>query len=117
VIYLLAGVLAAQTGLIFYLLRTADRDRMQFVAALTTASATPSAEIGALIDLTDRLCQRIQAPTAAVVEHHDKATGPSLPAVNPELDESYWQAQEISKETLAEMAMQQEQRAQAEALA
>lgn len=38
------------------------------------------------------LCQRIQAPEYAVVEHAQSQASPSPPAANPMLDEDYWEA-------------------------
>lgn len=62
-----------------------------------------------LIALVDRLCQRVQAPHAAVLEHdqqvrvaRDDEYAP--PAVEPEDDQGYW----ASRDKLAEMLMEQE---------
>ena len=62
-----------------------------------------------MVALIDRLCQRIQAPAAAVLEH-DEATRVmrdeeyAPPAVPPDDDDEFW----ASREKLAELAMQQE---------
>ena len=62
-----------------------------------------------LVALIDRLCQRVQAPNAAVLEHdenvralRDEEYAP--PAVAPDDDDAYW----LSRDKLAEMAMAQE---------
>jgi hypothetical protein len=61
------------------------------------------------IALVDRLCQRLQAPGAAVLEHDEtvRTRRPpeyAPPALEPEDDEGYW----MSREKLAELAMQAE---------
>lgn len=58
------------------------------------------------IALVDRLCQRVQAPGAAVLEHDEAVRahrGPEYapPAIEPDDDEAYW----LSREKLAEYAM------------
>jgi hypothetical protein len=62
-----------------------------------------------LIGLTDRLCQRLQAPQAAVLEHDEQVRALrgdeyAPPAVPPDDDEAYW----ASREKLAELLMAQE---------
>lgn len=66
-------------------------------------------DVAKLIGLCDRLCQRLQAPHAAVLEHdeqvrqrRDEEYAP--PAVTPEVDEEFW----ASREKLAELMMDQE---------
>jgi hypothetical protein len=64
---------------------------------------------GDFIALVDRLCQRLQAPGAAVLEHDEtvRVRRPpeyAPPALEPEDDEGYW----MSRENLAELAMQAE---------
>jgi hypothetical protein len=61
------------------------------------------------IALVDRLCQRLQSPAAAVMEHdeavrarHSAEYAP--PAVEPEDDAGYW----MSREKLADYAMSTE---------
>jgi len=63
----------------------------------------------ALIDLCDRLCQRLQAPQAAVLEHDELVRSQRMeeyapPAVPPDDDEAFW----ASREKLAEMMAEQE---------
>lgn len=57
-----------------------------------------------LVELVDRLCQRLQAPAAAVLEHDERVRGLHAqeyapPAVEPEDDNGYW----ASREQLAEL--------------
>lgn len=66
-------------------------------------------DVAKLIGLCDRLCQRLQAPSAAILEHdeqvrqrRDEEYAP--PAVTPDDDDAFW----MSREKLAELAMQQE---------
>jgi hypothetical protein len=61
------------------------------------------------IALVDRLCQRVQSPAAAVLEHdermrerHGEEYAP--PALEPDDDEAYW----LSRDRLAESAMKAE---------
>jgi hypothetical protein len=61
------------------------------------------------IALVDRLCQRLQSPTAAVMEHDEAVRARpgaeyAPPAIEPEDDEGYW----MSREKLAEYAMNTE---------
>lgn len=63
----------------------------------------------ALIATIDRLCQRIQAPHAAVLEHDERVRAPrsdeyAPPAVSPDDDDAYW----ASRDKLAELLMAQE---------
>lgn len=92
-----------------------DRDRWQHqLDTLLTAATRPPVQhpdIAALISLTDRLCQRIQAPEQAVIDHSvaQPITPDMIPqAVNPELDDEYWDSRQISKEDLAEQAAAEE---------
>lgn len=62
------------------------------------------------IALIDRLCQRLQAPGAAVLEHDERVRerrgeeyAPA--AVEPDDDEGYW----LSREKLADLSMKAEQ--------
>lgn len=62
-----------------------------------------------MVALADRLCQRLQAPQAAVLEHDELVRAPrsdeyAPPAVAPDDDEGYWE----SREKLAELLMEQE---------
>lgn len=65
--------------------------------ALVRRDVTP--DLTALIDLVDRLCQRVQAPERAINEHTQGVVVPeSPPAVDMFDDEEYWEP----KENLAE---------------
>lgn len=68
----------------------------------------PSPNLEALIALTDRLCQRLQAPHAAIIEHDENVRGRTEeyapPAVMPEDDDDFW----ASKDKLAEQLMEAE---------
>lgn len=59
--------------------------------------------------LVDRLCQRLQAPGAAILEHDEAVRGGrgaeyAPPALDPEDDEAFW----LSRERLAEAMMEAE---------
>lgn len=59
--------------------------------------------------LVDRLCQRLQAPGAAILEHDEAVRGwrgaeYAPPALDPEDDEAFW----MSRERLAEAMMETE---------
>lgn len=61
------------------------------------------------IALVDRLCQRLQAPSAAVLEHDEQVRERhpfeyAPPAIEPEDDEAYW----MSRDRLAEAVMEAE---------
>lgn len=61
------------------------------------------------IALVDRLCQRLQAPGAAILEHDEAVRGRrdaeyAPPALDPEDDEAFW----LSREKLAERMMEAE---------
>lgn len=66
----------------------------------------PHPDIAQLVALVDRLCQRLQAPDHAVVEHAQAQPLPPMPqAVLPDDDEGWHRAQALTKEQLAEQAM------------
>lgn len=82
------------------LLRLGQRDR-----------ATPNPDTAALIALTENLCQRIQAPQQAVIDHTVQQTvTPDMvpPAVPPDDDKAFWDNRPLSKEALAEILMAEE---------
>lgn len=61
------------------------------------------------IALVDRMCQRLQAPAAAVLEHDERVRAHrspeyAPPAIEPEDDEAYW----MSRDRLAEAVMEAE---------
>ena len=62
-----------------------------------------------LLATIDTLCQRVQAPELAVVDHQARQeTLASPPAVGFDNDDEYWQATEMTKEQLAEQMMARE---------
>lgn len=72
-----------------------------------------SPDLTELIALVDRLCQRLQAPEQAIVDHQIQQVDlPTPPAVQPDDDQGYWEAMErintMSKGDLAEHAMSAE---------
>jgi hypothetical protein len=63
----------------------------------------------AQIALIDRLCQRLQAPGAAILEHDEAVRGQrsaeyAPPALDPEDDDAFW----MSREKLADAMMESE---------
>jgi hypothetical protein len=69
-------------------------------------------DIDALIALCDRLCQRLQAPATAILEHHQAVdrlpTAAEAPAaVQPDSDEDFWE----SRDALADRLMAEEREA------
>ena len=62
-----------------------------------------------LLATIDDLCQRVQAPDLAVIDHQAKQGGiVNPPAVGFDNDEDYWKAAEMTKEQLADELMQAE---------
>lgn len=64
---------------------------------------------GEYIALIDRLCQRLQAPGAAILEHDEavrerRSPEYAPPALDPEDDEAFW----LNKERLADAMMEAE---------
>ena len=83
--------------------------QVALVALLLVRRRQRDPDIRQLIALVDRLCQRVQAPQTAVLEHREReAPAPTAqyapPAVEPDDDEGYWEA----KERLAEQMMRAE---------
>ena len=79
------------------------------VAYLVLRGRRPDPDMQALIALVDRLCQRVQAPQAAILEHDEKERALrddeyAPPAVSPDDDEGYW----ASRDKLAELMMEKE---------
>lgn len=72
-------------------------------------SRAPHPDTAALIVLVENLCQRVQAPAQAVIDHSTQmATLPPLPlAVLDGDDDAHWQALE-DKDRLAERVMAEE---------
>lgn len=78
------------------------------VAALLGERAYQRRQLLDMIALVDRMAQRLQAPSAAVLEHDERVRGPVLtpPGVPPDDDEAFWE----SRDALAETLMAQEVR-------
>jgi hypothetical protein len=70
--------------------------------------AQKNPDLDQIIGLVDRLCQRVQAPSQAVVDHSVGLAPPSPPAVGFDDDEAFHAAREMSKEALADMLMDAE---------
>lgn len=69
----------------------------------------PDPNLLELIAQNDRLCQRLQAPQAAILEHDEQVRQTRTeefapPAVEPDDDEAYW----ASRDRLAELLMERE---------
>lgn len=111
--YAFAGLLILQAvTMCAYFLRSMHHDqridRLLVLHQQERAQTTP--DLAALITLVENLCQRVQAPEQAVIDHStqtDVAPGPA--AVNPELDQSYWDAHGPTKEELADAEFEREQ--------
>lgn len=88
---IVAGLLVV---LVAFLLLDRSRERRQ-----------PNPDVEQLIALVDRLCVRIQAPQRSAIEGLNEPVAHQSPvAVNPELDDEYWE----SREALADRLMGQE---------
>lgn len=92
------------------LLELHDEDRQRWMHQLNALAAAahesePHPDLSHVIRLVDRLCQRIQAPEAAVTEHAIAQPLPPMPQVNlPDDDTAFWESQgfELPKEELAQ---------------
>lgn len=77
--------------------------------AAANAQAQTTPDLTAFIALVENLCQRLQAPKAAITQHQmESAPLFAPPAVLPDDDEGYWQARGLTKEELADQVMKQE---------
>lgn len=90
--------------------RNRDLERIDnLLRAQHTHMSQPHPDLSALIDLTDRLCQRIQAPQQAVIDHALQQPVPPVPqTVLPHDDNAYWETQNVPKDELAEKLMAEE---------
>lgn len=70
--------------------------------------ALKNPDLEQLLVTVENLCQRIQAPEQAVVDHVLQVQPMSPPAVPMDDDDAFWKAQELPKEQLAEVEMQAE---------
>lgn len=78
--------------------------------AMEAARAQVTPDLTAMVAMLDRMAQRLQAPEWAVQEHRF-ATTEGAPAPQPALDdESWWAAQDVPKEELAEQLWAEELR-------
>lgn len=98
--------------------RVEQRERTERLLSLVEATqahaSKPHPDVAELVALVDRLCQRIQAPEQAVVEHAMAQPLPPLPmAIEMDDDEGHWE----SKEQMAEREMAEEQQAMRSMLA
>ncbi len=98
--------------------RAAHREHTDRLMALTERALEqtnrPHPDIAELVALTDRLCQRIQAPEAAVIEHQMQMPLPPMPQViDMDDDQAHWE----SKEQMAEREMTEEAQAMRSVLA
>lgn len=115
-IYLLHRSHRQEVQTIHGLLELADKDHQHtltrvdnLIAAQHAALAQPHPDLDSLIRLVDRLCQRLQAPDHAIVEHQlNQPLPPSPPAVTIDDDQAFWEAQNLPKEQLAEDLMAEE---------
>lgn len=106
------------TETVMQLLAAQDIEREQarnqlrdLVELHTRERETAHPDLTELIALTDRLCQRVQAPEQAVLEHQLQDLPVSPPAVTPDDDDAYWEAMRgttLDKESLAEQLMEAE---------
>ena len=89
---------------------SSDQRTIQLLNQHATDRTKPNPDTTALIALVERMAQRIQAPTEAVVEHQLAAPLPdSPPAIPFDNDQAFWEAQEpLSKEALADALMDAE---------
>lgn len=89
---------------------SSDHRIHQLLAQHATDRAKPTPDTAALIALTDRMAQRLQAPAEAVVEHQLAGPLPPSPSAIPlDDDDAFWKAQEpMSKEALADALMEAE---------
>ena len=79
-----------------------ERDHDRRITALITSEASERARTArAHTEQVDRLCQRLQAPEQAVIEHAIGNVTEQPPAVGPDNDRDFWEAH-MTKEQLAE---------------
>lgn len=94
-IWLIVVLLAFQGILVCLMLRE-HRHALEVIESVAKAG---SPDLRELIELVDRLCQRVQAPEYAVAEHAQHAMAQDVPqAVSMFDDDEHW----ASKEDLAE---------------
>ena len=125
-VYLAVAELALIVGLIWLRERSHDREleairvlvdqhaveraeHLSVLADLTTQTGDrdPHPDLTQMVGIVDRLCQRIQAPDQAVIDHSIVQPLPEMPQpALPDDDAAFWKAQGFapaaSKEELAE---------------
>lgn len=111
--YLLNRSHTQEVQTIHGLLELHDQDRQHtltrvdnLITAQHAAMSQPHPDLESLIRLVDRLCQRLQAPQQAVVEHAMAQPLPDVPpTVSPFDDKAYWEAMNLPKDQLADELM------------
>lgn len=98
-IWLLAASLAALVGLLV----SSEWRHAETTRVLVEAVRGERADYIALVD---RLCQRVQSPTQAVIEHSIQTVPPVDPPAATVTDEQWWMANGVPKERLADMVDQ-----------
>lgn len=103
---LIAALQLVTIGALVYVLFARERDHQNQLGDLLDLDRIERAEHTRVVE---RLCQRIQAPEQAVVDHSvtQHVTAPQPQAVNPADDSSYWAAH-MTKEQLAQYAAELE---------
>lgn len=97
---LLAAVVVAQFALIAWLIHRQD-GQAQLIADVVRCT---SPDLTEMVALTDRLCQRLQAPMVAVGEHDVATMGVfAPPAVPMDDDEAHWESKDDLARRLSAM--------------
>lgn len=100
-IAVLMFVVAAQFALIVWLIGRQD-GQAQLIADVVRCS---SPDLTEMVALTDRLCQRLQAPMVAVGEHDAQVAGLfAPPAVPMDDDAAHWESKDDLARRLDVMA-------------
>lgn len=95
---MIALVLIAQFALIAWLVYEQQKTP-RLIAEVVRCS---SPDLREMVELVDRLCQRIQAPEVAVAEHAGRQFSTDIPMHVPmDNDDEYWASKDELAETLA----------------
>lgn len=90
------------TVLLVVVLVVRERDHDRRITAILASEASERARTArAHTEQVDRLCQRLQAPEQAVIEHSIGQVTEQPAAVTPDNDRDFWEAH-MTKEQLAE---------------
>lgn len=90
------------TVLLVVVLVVRERDHDRRITAILASEASERARTArAHTEQVDRLCQRLQAPEQAVIEHSIANVTDQPQAVMPDNDAEFWEAH-MTKEQLAE---------------